>query len=90
MIDSLIAEAFGVSLCQLRQTPQGQLESKLGTVEDAIENQYCNDTRIVSIILVIVLTVVVLLVFVLVVVVAVVIVYLVWFGLEFLSVEKVC
>ncbi|KAG7359461.1 hypothetical protein IV203_034559 [Nitzschia inconspicua] len=44
-----IANGFGVSLCQSRLTAQGQLESKLGTIEDATINEFCNNSRIEAI-----------------------------------------
>jgi hypothetical protein len=44
-----IAQAFGVSLCHLRLSSVGQLESKLGSKQDAFDNGPCNSTRIEAI-----------------------------------------
>lgn len=44
-----IADGFNVTLCKVRVTPQGEMESTLGTVEDARSNEHCNSTQLRSI-----------------------------------------
>jgi hypothetical protein len=45
-----IAKGFNVSLCQLKLTKEGQLESKFGTSKgDAVTDEYCNNARIQSV-----------------------------------------
>ncbi|KAG7340873.1 hypothetical protein IV203_024416 [Nitzschia inconspicua] len=44
-----IAKGFNVTVCKARVTPQGEFERTLGSVEDAVHNEHCNNTHLRSI-----------------------------------------
>jgi hypothetical protein len=48
-LSTQIAKGFNVSLCKVRVTPQGELDSTLGKPEDAFYNEHCSNTHIRSI-----------------------------------------
>ncbi|KAG7373594.1 hypothetical protein IV203_034318 [Nitzschia inconspicua] len=44
-----IAKGFNVTVCKARVTPQGEFERTLGSIEDAVHNEHCNNTHLRSI-----------------------------------------